>query len=86
MEYWVRHQLYFSLTQKLQAIRPGFHTLAHFRKMIKYKDTPHLPTGLLTDEGELWKSFRSTVNPILLQPKTIKLYTNILNEMEIKTQ
>ncbi|XP_050678116.1 cytochrome P450 CYP12A2-like isoform X4 [Leptidea sinapis] len=61
--------------------RPGFHTLAHFRKMIKYKDTPHLPTGLLTDEGELWKSFRSTVNPILLQPKTIKLYTNILNEV-----
>ncbi|XP_050678128.1 cytochrome P450 CYP12A2-like isoform X2 [Leptidea sinapis] len=60
--------------------RPGFHSLTHYRKMMN-KDTPHLPTGLLTDEGDIWKNFRSTVNPILLQPKTIKLYKNILEEV-----
>lgn len=32
-------------------------------------------------QGEVWKKFRSTVNPILLQPKTIKLYSSTLNEV-----
>ncbi|XP_038213306.1 uncharacterized protein LOC119833390 [Zerene cesonia] len=60
--------------------RPGFATLEHHRKM-KIKDTSEEFTGLITDHGEPWKKFRTTVNPIMLQSKTIKLYSNILDEV-----
>ncbi|XP_045763258.1 cytochrome P450 CYP12A2-like [Maniola jurtina] len=64
-------------------IRPGFQSLHYFRNNYYKKQgaAPDAPTGLITDHGEIWKKFRSTVNPILLQPKTIKLYTNTLNEV-----
>ncbi|CAG4940257.1 unnamed protein product [Colias eurytheme] len=60
--------------------RPGFASLEHYRKQ-KIKDTPEELTGLITDHGEPWKKFRTTVNPIMLQSKTIKLYSNILDEV-----
>ncbi|XP_034825339.1 cytochrome P450 CYP12A2-like [Maniola hyperantus] len=64
-------------------IRAGFETLQYFRKNYYKKQgaASDTPTGLITDHGEIWKKFRSTVNPILLQPKTVKLYTNTLNEV-----
>ncbi|XP_052737991.1 cytochrome P450 CYP12A2-like [Bicyclus anynana] len=64
-------------------IRPGFTSLGYFRNKYYKKNgaAPDAPTGLISDHGEVWKKFRSTVNPILLQPKTIKLYTNALIEV-----
>lgn len=32
-------------------------------------------------QGKLWKEFRSTVNPVMLQPKTIKQYATVLDEV-----
>ncbi|XP_053600111.1 cytochrome P450 CYP12A2-like isoform X2 [Plodia interpunctella] len=62
--------------------RPGFQSLEYFRHYYKNNNTiTNEPTGLVTDHGEPWKQFRSTVNPILLQPKTIKLYTSALEEV-----
>ncbi|CAH2236859.1 jg27473 [Pararge aegeria aegeria] len=63
--------------------RPGFQSLQYFRKNYYQKQgaAPDGPTGLITDHGDVWKKFRSTVNPIMLQPKTIKLYTSSLNEV-----
>ncbi|XP_052737994.1 probable cytochrome P450 49a1 isoform X2 [Bicyclus anynana] len=64
-------------------IRTSFQSLDYFRQNF-YKRrgaAPDEPTGLISDQGDVWKKFRSTVNPILLQPKTIKLYTNSLTEV-----
>ncbi|XP_068628185.1 cytochrome P450 CYP12A2-like [Battus philenor] len=64
--------------------RPGFQSLEYYRKVIKKKNgTSDEVTGLVTDHGEQWKKLRSTVNPVLLQPKTIKLYTSILDEVAV---
>ncbi|XP_047545477.1 cytochrome P450 CYP12A2-like [Vanessa atalanta] len=63
-------------------IRIGFQSLEYFRK--KYKKSgreQNESTGLITEQLEPWKKFRSTVNPIMLQTKTIKLYRNSLNEV-----
>ncbi|CAG9791828.1 unnamed protein product [Diatraea saccharalis] len=65
-------------------IRHGFASLKYYRE--EYK-TPNKITsesnfhGLLTDSGEIWKNLRSTVNPVLLQPKTTKLYSTMLDEV-----
>lgn len=63
-------------------LRPGFVSLEYYRKELK-KQRGHTfrATGLVSDHGEIWKEFRSTVNPVLLQPKTIKLYCNVLDEV-----
>ncbi|KAJ0179197.1 hypothetical protein K1T71_004909 [Dendrolimus kikuchii] len=63
-------------------IRPGFKSLEYYRKHHnKTKEQLELPTGLITDHGDLWKNFRSAVNPVMLQPKTIKLYTTAIDEV-----
>ncbi|XP_045500480.1 cytochrome P450 CYP12A2-like [Colias croceus] len=65
-------------------VRPGFDTLELYRRN-KNKATPDSPTGLVSDHGEVWKKFRSAVNPILMQPKTIRLYRNTLREVADET-
>ncbi|XP_026314074.1 cytochrome P450 CYP12A2-like [Hyposmocoma kahamanoa] len=60
-------------------IRPGMDSLSYYRKTIK-KDRFEF-TGLVSDHGEVWKKFRSAINPVLLQPKTIKLYVAALEEI-----
>ncbi|XP_026314070.1 cytochrome P450 CYP12A2-like [Hyposmocoma kahamanoa] len=63
-------------------IRPGFDSLEYYRK--KHKKTQaeqQKMSGLITDHGENWKEFRSTINPVMLQPKIIKLYSNVLEEV-----
>ncbi|XP_046978866.1 cytochrome P450 CYP12A2-like [Vanessa cardui] len=63
-------------------IRVGFHSLEYFRKKYKKSERDqNESTGLITEQLEPWKKFRSTVNPIMLQPKTIKLYKSSLNEV-----
>ncbi|KAJ8724864.1 hypothetical protein PYW07_015822 [Mythimna separata] len=62
--------------------RPGFQSLEYYRK--DYKKSKGIKinaTGLISDQGEVWKEFRSTVNPVMLQPKTIKLYATVLDEV-----
>ncbi|XP_046978877.1 cytochrome P450 CYP12A2-like isoform X1 [Vanessa cardui] len=64
-------------------IRPGFLSLEYFKKHHSRKSDTAFEesTGLLTEHGETWRKFRSIVNPALLQPKSIKLYTDILTEV-----
>ncbi|CAB3256715.1 unnamed protein product [Arctia plantaginis] len=63
-------------------IRPGFFSLEHYRKEYKNgKGQNSRATGLITDHGEVWKDFRSTVNPVMLQPRNIKLYSSVLDEV-----
>ncbi|XP_052737995.1 cytochrome P450 CYP12A2 [Bicyclus anynana] len=70
-------------SENLMPIRTTFQSLDYFRHNY-YRQrgaAPNEPTGLVSDHGDVWKKFRSTVNPIMLKPKTIKLYTNSLTEV-----
>nr|AJN91160.1 cytochrome P450 monooxygenase CYP333B27 [Cnaphalocrocis medinalis] len=60
-------------------IRPGFDSLKYYRRS-KVED-PKKPTGLITDQGDVWKQFRSTVNPVMLQPKIVQQYRDMLDEV-----
>lgn len=63
-------------------VRPGFMSLEYYRKVYKKnKGDTSKATGLITDHGDVWKEFRSTVNPVMLQPKTIKQYATVLDEV-----
>lgn len=57
--------------------RPGFESLEYFRRNNKKS------TGLITEQGERWKTFRSAVNPVMLQPKTIKLYSEEIDQVAL---
>lgn len=53
--------------------RRGFETLTYYRQNIRpdiFKDMG----GLVTDQGEAWAKMRFKVNPVMLQPKTVKSY------------
>ncbi|XP_061378831.1 cytochrome P450 CYP12A2-like isoform X1 [Danaus plexippus] len=67
--------------ENILPLRPGFQSLEYFRKTYNKKSDAVESTGLLTEHEEAWKKFRSAVNPVMLQPKTIKLYTGILAEV-----
>ncbi|XP_075972681.1 cytochrome P450 CYP12A2-like [Anticarsia gemmatalis] len=65
-------------------VRPGFKTLEYYRKQYKVKKGQKVGiTGLISDHGELWKELRSIANPIMLQPRTIKLYCSVLDEVAL---
>ncbi|KAI5645697.1 cytochrome p450 domain-containing protein [Phthorimaea operculella] len=56
--------------------RPGFESIEYYRK--KYKKSPEqskLLTGLLTDHGDNWRKFRTTVNPVMMHTKTVRQYS-----------
>ncbi|EDV93818.1 GH18081 [Drosophila grimshawi] len=53
--------------------RPGNHVLHHHRTVLRddfFKGT----VGILSSQAEQWSKFRSTVNPVLMQPKAVRLY------------
>ncbi|XP_011205388.2 cytochrome P450 CYP12A2 [Bactrocera dorsalis] len=56
-------------------IRPNSVTLRYHRNKLRadfYGDVE----GILATHGEQWSSFRTVVNPLLMQPKNIKIYLN----------
>ncbi|XP_052741452.1 cytochrome P450 CYP12A2 isoform X2 [Bicyclus anynana] len=60
--------------------RPGFDTLVYYRTKLR-KSTYDGVYGLTTAEGMQWRDFRTKVNPALLKPKLVKLYTPVLEEI-----
>ncbi|TDG49576.1 hypothetical protein AWZ03_004067 [Drosophila navojoa] len=53
--------------------RPGNNILHYFRTVTRkefYKGTP----GILSTQGEDWAKFRFSVNPVMMQPKTVRMY------------
>ncbi|XP_047989790.1 cytochrome P450 CYP12A2-like [Leguminivora glycinivorella] len=68
-------------SENTMPIRLGFASLEYYRKNHNKTYDPKRQTGLITDHGESWKDFRSKVNPIMMQPKTIKLYKDVLDEV-----
>ncbi|XP_069359520.1 cytochrome P450 CYP12A2-like isoform X2 [Maniola hyperantus] len=60
--------------------RPGFETLVYYRTKLRKSNYDGV-YGLTTAQGEQWRDFRTKVNPALLKPKLVKLYTPVLEEI-----
>ncbi|EDS34541.1 cytochrome P450 98A1 [Culex quinquefasciatus] len=60
--------------------RRGLDTFVHFRKHVR-PDVFKGLGGLVNEQGESWQQFRTIVNPVMLQPKTIRLYVDKLDEV-----
>ncbi|XP_075168743.1 cytochrome P450 CYP12A2-like [Haematobia irritans] len=61
-------------------IRPGLEILTYYRTVLK-KDFYQGTEGLLSTSGEKWGTFRSAVNPILMQPKNVRLYMHKMSSV-----
>lgn len=60
--------------------RKGLDSLVHFRKNLR-PDIFGKNTGLVIDQGEQWQSFRTIVNPVLMQPKIVQHYVPVVDEI-----
>lgn len=60
-------------TEGLWPLRRGNETFAYYRKKVR-PDLFRRMGGLLSEHGEKWAEMRSKVNPVMLQPKTVKMY------------
>ncbi|XP_055589270.1 cytochrome P450 CYP12A2-like [Uranotaenia lowii] len=60
-------------------IRRGFDSLAFYREKVRPEIFKGM--GLVTEQGEGWHHFRTIVNPVMLQPKTVQLYIDKLDEV-----
>ncbi|XP_055381402.1 uncharacterized protein LOC129611988 [Condylostylus longicornis] len=60
--------------------RPGLDSMSHYRRDLR-KDIYEGAEGLTTSFGEEWGRLRSIANPVLMQPKTIKIYVNRMNDV-----
>nr|QLI62165.1 cytochrome P450 16 [Streltzoviella insularis] len=66
--------------EEVNPLRPGFATVVYFREEMK-KSTFDGVYGLTTAQGSKWRDFRTKVNPALLKPKLVKLYTPGLDDI-----
>ncbi|EAT41552.1 AAEL006827-PA [Aedes aegypti] len=64
-------------------LRRGLDTFGYYRMHVR-PDVFKGKGGLVADQGENWQKFRSTVNPVMLQPKTVKLYVNKLDKVALQ--
>lgn len=67
-------------TEGIWPNRKGFDSLDYYRKKVRPDIFEKFP-GLLTVQGKEWGDFRSMVNPMMMQPKTVRLYVPIINEV-----
>lgn len=54
-------------------VRRGLETFIYYRKKVR-PDVFRGTGGLLSESGQSWLDVRSKVNPVLLQPKAVKMY------------
>lgn len=60
--------------------RRGLETFIYYRKKVRpevFGDTG----GLLSEHGEKWLDVRSKVNPVMLQPKIVKMYVEKVDQV-----
>lgn len=67
-------------TEGIWPERRGLETFAYYRKKVRpelFKDMG----GLISEQGKQWSDLRSKVNPVMLQPKTVKSYIPPVDEV-----
>lgn len=60
--------------------RPGSDSLRYHRDE-KRKDFYQGVSGLIPSQGKAWGDFRSIVNPVLMQPKNVRLYYKKMSQV-----
>ncbi|KAI8130705.1 putative cytochrome P450 12a5, mitochondrial [Lucilia cuprina] len=60
-------------TEGLYPIRRGLDIIQYHRKELR-KDVFKHAVGLVAEQGENWSKFRSAVNPVMMNPKSITMY------------
>ncbi|EDS34542.1 cytochrome P450 [Culex quinquefasciatus] len=60
--------------------RRGMDTFVYYRNKVR-PDVFKGMGGLVNEQGESWQRFRTIVNPVMMQPKTIRLYVDKLDEV-----
>uniref|UniRef100_A0A1I8MK12 Cytochrome P450 n=1 Tax=Musca domestica TaxID=7370 RepID=A0A1I8MK12_MUSDO len=60
--------------------RPGSEGLSYYRRVHR-ADFFQGVEGLIASQGEQWGSFRTKVNPILMQPKNVRLYMDRISQV-----
>lgn len=60
--------------------RKGLDSMVHYRKNVR-PDVFGDHAGLVIDQGAKWQSFRTTVNPVLMQPKIVQHYVPVVDEI-----
>ncbi|XP_061391258.1 cytochrome P450 CYP12A2-like [Musca vetustissima] len=60
--------------------RPGSEALIYHRSVHR-GDVFQGVEGLIGTQGEKWGTFRSTVNPVMMQPKNVRLYFNKMSQV-----
>lgn len=61
-------------------IRRGMDAFAYYRNK-KRPDIFKGMGGLVSEQGESWQTMRTAVNPVMLQPKTVKMYVPHVDEV-----
>lgn len=60
--------------------RPGSDTVRYHREKLR-KDFFQGVEGLIPSQGKSWGEFRSIVNPVLMQPKNVRLYYKKMSQV-----
>lgn len=62
--------------------RRGLETFTYYRKKVRpeiFGETG----GLISEQGERWLQARSKINPVMLQPKTVKMYVEKVDNVAV---
>lgn len=60
--------------------RPGNEAMLYHREELR-KDFYQGVMGILPTQGKAWGDFRSIVNPVLMQPKNVRLYYKKMSQV-----
>ncbi|XP_037910565.1 probable cytochrome P450 12a4, mitochondrial [Hermetia illucens] len=65
-------------TEGVWPVRRGLDTVEHYRRKVR----PDIfgGGGLAIEQGKEWAEFRTAVNPVMMQPKIVKLYVPQINK------
>lgn len=61
-------------------VRRGLETFNYYRKKVRPEIFGDVG-GLLSEDGDKWWDIRSKANPVLLQPKTVKMYVEKVDQV-----
>lgn len=67
-------------TEGIWPARKGIDTFAYYRHKVR-PDVFKNMGGLISEQGQAWATMRSQVNPVMLQPKTVKSYIPQVDEV-----
>ncbi|XP_049548242.1 uncharacterized protein LOC125959463 [Anopheles darlingi] len=67
-------------TEGTWPVRRGLDTMAYYRQKLRPEVFGEMG-GLVTEQGESWQKMRTIVNPVMMQPKTMRLYVDKVDEV-----